>query len=312
MTSIAKLRKLVRDSKATICGDAKAQVRVKAVNTLLNGGYNLKLLTNSELKTLWDSLFFALYYAEMGRGCEEIIAAIERACYSNYRLTRIGFQTIAAKWYGLDQYRIDKVSHLSRHLLEVSIDFQISLWFKSCKKRKKFGTRDVYCKQLIRRVLNDVVKSYGLCYFLLEIMSEEISKSLNRFYSRVRITIGWFELKANLIVFLYKQVINFASHIDLDARLLRTFDQYVIKKLIQGVLPNESQLTQILISLRLYQDINKRFNKSKRKTVSTKCRSLFSRWSSLLQETHESCINGEYFPPSIVPIKDTINITPHL
>lgn len=281
------------------------------MNTFLNGGNNLKLLSDEDINSVWDSIFYSLWYAEMGRGCEEIIAAVERACSNNYRLTRIGFQTIANKWYGLDQYRIDKISHLSRHLLVVLIDHQISLWFKSCKKRQKIGTSDVFCKQLIRRTLNDVVKSYGLCYFLLEILGQEISNSLARVYDRRNIITGKFELKADLIVFLYRQIVNFASNINLDARLLRTFDQYVIKRFIEDILPNESQLTQILVSLRLYQGIDKCCNRSKN-PVTPKCKTLLRRWSALIQETHENCINGEYFPPSIVPIKDTIHLDPHL
>lgn len=266
---------------------------------MLNSGHNLKVLDDSDIDTIWESIFFALWYAEMGRGCEEIIAAVERACSTSHRLTKVGFQTIAKKWYGLDQYRIDKVSHLARHLLPVLLDHQIAVWLKSCKKSKELGTRDVYCKQLLKRTLLDISKSHGLCYFILEILAEEISKSLTSTYERLNIIVGKFELKANLIVFLYRQVVNFAASIQLDARLLRTFDQYVIKKFIEDLLPNESQLTQILVSLRFYQTLDK--YKKKSKNSSSKCRALLRRWSIIIHDTHEKCINGEYFQTSIIP-----------
>lgn len=284
-------------------------MRVKAVNTLLNSGHDLKILDDSDIEMIWDSLFYSLWYAEMGRGCEEIIAAIERACYKNYRLTRVGFITIAKMWYGLDQYRIDKVSHLARHLLPVILEQQIKLWFKS-RKNQRSGTHEVQCKQLLRRVLTDVTNSYGLCYFLLEILAEEISKALVKVYDQLNITTGRFELKANLIVFLYKQVIFLADNIKLDARLLRTFDQYVIRKFVVEILPNESQLTQILITLRLYQYIDSCLI-IQEKPSSGKCRALFKRWSDTLQEIHEKCLNGEYFPTTNMPVKGTIKWTPH-
>lgn len=303
---LKQLKRLVREFRTNVSGDLRAQVRVKAVNTFLNGGNNLKLLEDDDIISVWESIFFALWHAEMGRGCEEIIAAVDRACVKNYRLTRAGFQIIAKKWYGIDQYRIDKISHLSRHLLVILIEQQITIWFRSCKKRK-LGTDDISCKQLIRRTLNDVVRSYGLCYFLLEISGEEISKSLTRIYDRLGIVTGKFEVKANLIVFIYKQIINFASNIELDSRLLRTFDLYVVKRLIEEIISNESQLTQILVSLRLYQAIDVRCRKPKN-SPKGRSKALLERWSALLQEIHENCINAEYFPASPMPIKDTIHM----
>lgn len=285
-------------------------MRIKAVNTLLNSGYNLRILDDSDIEQLWESLFFALWYAEMGRGCEEIIASIERACRGSYRLTKIGLLTISKMWYGLDQYRIDKVSHLARHLLPILLEQQIKLWFK-CRQQSRPETQGVHCKLLLKRVLNDVVNSYGLCYFLLEIMADEISKTLTRIYDQLKITTGKFELKANLIVFLYNQIIDLASNIKLDARLLRTFDQYVIKKFVTEILPNESQLTQILVSLRLYQSLDMH-TKNKKKPLSGKCNALLKRWSEIIQDIHEDCINGHFFPSTILPTSSTIKWTPHI
>lgn len=290
-------------------GDVKAQVRVKTINTLLNSGLDLKLLNDEDISSIWETIFFALWYAEMGRGCEEIIAAVERACSANYKLTKIGFITIAKKWYGLDQYRVDKVSHLARHLLPVLLKHQISLWMKSCRKSKKLGTRDVYCRQLLKRTLNDVISSYGLCYFLLEITAEEVSKVLKLTYEKLNITVGKFELKADLIIFIYRQLISFASNMKLDSRLLRSFDQYVFKKLVEEVLPNESQLTQILVSLRIYQTLEM-FEKRKKNPLTGKSRELIKRWARLIRDVHEKCINGEHFPVSIIPIHDTIRLKP--
>jgi hypothetical protein len=301
---------MLRKFQQVVCADAKAPVRVKAVNTLLNSGYNWKELKDSDVEQLWESLFFALWYAEMGRGCEEIIAAIERACHRSYRLTKFGFFTISKMWYGLDQYRIDKVSHLARHLLPVLLEQQIKMWFKS-RKQTRPEIQGVRCKMLLKKVLNELVNSYGLCYFLLEILADEISKTTIRIYDRLKITTGKFELKANLIVFLYKQIIALAANVKLDARLLRTFDQYVIRKFVTEILPNESQLTQILVSLRLYQSLDMHV-KRKKKPLSGKCSALFKRWSVIIQDVHEKCINGEFFPSTILPTSSTIKWTPHI
>lgn len=296
----------MRSFHDTLCGDAKAPQRVKAVNTLLNGGHNLAVLDDKDIDEIWESLFFALWHAEMGRGCEEIIAAIERACRRSYRLTRTGFRTIASKWYGLDQYRIDKISHLARHLLPVLIEHQVNLWFKSCKANRQLGTRDIYCKPLIKKSLKDIMKSYGLCYFILEILAEEVGKTLTKVYKRRGIVIGKFELKANLILCIYKQVIGFASDSNLDPRLLRTFDQYVIKKFFEELMPHESQLTQILITLRLYQNLERHANRKSNDKITSKSRALFDRWSKIIRDTHERCLDGEYFPDSIIPKIATI------
>lgn len=238
----------------------------------------------------------------MGRGCEEMIAAIERACHGSYRLTRIGFATISKMWYGLDHHRIDKISHLARHLLPVVLEQQIKLWFK-VRERNRPETQGVKCKPLLRKVLDEVVSSYGLCYFLLEIMAEEISKSLSRIYDQTKIFTGRHELKANLIVFLYDQVISLASNIQLDARLLRTFDQYVIKRFVTEILPNESQLTQILVTLRLSQSLDETSQSSK--PLSGKATALFKRWSDIIKDQHEGAINCEFFPANMLPIRDT-------
>lgn len=286
-------------------------MRVKAVNTLLNGGHDLSILEDADIVSIWESLFFALWYAEMGRGCEEMIAAIERASARNYRLTKFGIRMIAKKWYGLDQYRIDKISHLARHLIPVILEKQISLWFKSLQHKRRLSTSDVSCKQLLKHTLDDIKNSYGLCYFVLEILAEEINKTLARVYESRNLITGEFELKANLIVFLYKQVIRFAASTDLDARLLRTFDQYVIKRFVVDILPDESQLTQILISLRLHQTLDQHINKT-RVPLSSKCRALFERWSEIIQDIHENCINSEYFPPSRIPLKGTICLKPRI
>lgn len=308
----ARLKKAIRQFHQTVCADSKAPVRVKAVNTLLNSGYNLRILDDGDIETIWESLFFALWYAEMGRGCEEIIAAIERACSSSYKLTRVGLLTISKRWYGLDQYRIDKTSHLARHLLPVIIDQQIKMWLKT-RRKQKLGTQNIRCKRLLKKALNDIVDSNGLCYFILEILADEISKTLIRIYDEQQMIVGKFELKADLIVFLYKQVIAFASNIRLDARLLRTFDQYVIKKFIVEILPNESQLTQILISLRLYQTLDEHIKgRRDNQQLNAKCRALFMRWSEIIQDIHEKCLNGELFPTSILPIKGTIKWRPNV
>lgn len=292
------IKKLIQSSKNTLCGDAKSQTRVKALNTLLNGGHDLRKLDDKDLTEIWECIFYALWYAEMGRGCEEMIAAVERACTNNHKLSRAGFMIIAQKWYGLDQHRIDKVSHLARHLLGTIVQQQIHRWFKSYQKRKKFASNDVFCKQIIRRTLEDVVKAEGLSYFILENLSQVITSSLATTYERYNITVGKFELKANLLVFIYKQVFVFASKLDFDSRLASTFEQFLIKRLLKDVLPNEAQLTQILVSLRLYQALEKISKKSTLKTKPT-----LHRWFVTLQNSHDNCINGKEFTESRVPIK---------
>lgn len=304
------VRREIRTFHDILCGDLRVQERVKAVNKLLNCQKDLKLLDDKDIDMIWESLFFALWFAEMGRGCEEIIAAIERACASSYRLTKVGFKTIALKWYGLDQYRVDKISHLARHLLTILLNHQIKLWLKSCKQSKRMGTRDIYCKQLLKNTFDNIYSSYGLCYFLLEILADEMNKTLRIFYDKAHIITGKFELKANLIAFLYKQVIGFASNVNLDSRLLSTFDQYVLKKFVEELLPNESQLTQILVSLKLYQALDK-IPKRKKSPPSKKCQSLLNQWSSVVQNIYEESINCDHFPTSVRPLAGTIKLIPN-
>lgn len=271
----------------------------------------MKLLGESDIDTIWESIFYALWYSEVGRGCEEIIAAVERAVSTSYRLTRAGFKTIAQKWYGLDQYRVDKVSHLARHLLKVLVDLQIVLWLRAYKKDKNLGTGDVSCRKVLKETLNLVAESYGLCYFLLEVLAEEISNSLTESYRKLRMTVGKFELRANLVLFMYRQIIDFSTNIKLDARLLRTLDQYVIKRFIEEILPREAQLTQMLISLRFYQALDK-YQKKKKNPPTGRYKALLKRWSVIIREIHENCINCDYFPLSNLPVKDTIHLAPHI
>lgn len=301
------IRKLVDQLTLRTGGDAKVADRITAVNTLLNGGYHLELLYDEpkELEKLWESLFFALWHAEMGRGFEELTTVIIRGCYSFPRLIQTGFNVISSKWYGLDQFRIDKISHLTRHLLHALIEYQVIQCLKSFKRSKRVGG-SLRCKPVTLKTLQIVKPSKGLCEFMLELFAEETRKVLCKVYIDHNLVIGHETQKAKLIIFIYKQLISFnASQNTLESRIVRIFDLYVFKHLFTHILQNESQVCQILVTLRLKEALAKKVSKSDQ-ALATNCRKLFTRWSMIISEIHENCINSVYFPHSKLPILQNI------
>lgn len=292
--------KLVRNLGKQVAADARVPDRVKAVNSLLNGGYDLKILTERDIDCLWEALFFAAWSAEMGRGFEEITAAIARACSNFPNIIQSGFRVIAAKWYGLDHYRVDKISHLTRHLTASLFDYQLELWLRTVNKNKNRTGKKVNCKLLIKQTIEDTSKSYGMRDFLLEIFAEELNKSLYRVYNRFGLLVGHQVLKSKLLIFIYNQLIHYCSEIKMDGGLVRSFDSYIFKQFIELVLMNETQVCQIFVTLRLAQ-LLKRVEKKKSNELPGSNRKFLKRWSKIFDDMHESCMNGELFPLSKAP-----------
>lgn len=291
MVLTKKEASLFRGTLEKLSADAKVQDRIKAVKNIFNGNTNLKELETNQIDDLWESLFFSIWYAELGRGFEEITAAITSGCNKYPRLLEICFKKLSQKWYGLDQHRVDKVSHLARHLLSTLINYQIEIWLKALKYSKK-KKETIKCRQVLWRVMIDVHSSKSLCDFILENFNEETSKCLNQFYYRRNMVAGYDTVKSKLLIFVYNQLIRFASSVNLEPRFVHLFEKYVFKLFFTQVLSNESQVSQIYVTLRLNQALKK--HKSNR---------LLTRWSSRVDEIHQRCINGEYFPHIRTPHK---------
>lgn len=268
---------------------------------MLNSGHKLELLKKEQLETIWEAIFFALWYAEMGKGCEDIIAATVRGCKNRYEFTRLGFKEIAKTWFGLDQHRVDKVSHLARHLTARLIQIQIKMWFEA--KRKVDGESRKPCKPIVFAMLNDIQNSIGLLYFVLSIFVEEFKRALDVVYAKMNIYTGHSELKTEILSFVYKQFFMFIVVQKYDFRLVSTVDINVFQEFLTNQLANESQLTQIHATLK-FKKILDRYTegkKSKSFTINRKTELTMCRWSDMVSSIHDSCISGQYFTDCLIP-----------
>ncbi|KAI1309410.1 Ribosomal RNA processing protein 1 -like protein [Halotydeus destructor] len=132
--------------------------RLKGISNLLKNATTLNF-NHEEAMCIWKGLFYAVWYTEMGKGCEELIDVIATGCRNCPTLFVAGFETLAAEWFGLDYIRIDKFQHFARHMLRSLFRLEVELEEKG---------------SLTQIVIEKTIPSVGLLYHLLAIYIEEL------------------------------------------------------------------------------------------------------------------------------------------
>lgn len=206
-----------------VCTPTTNAKRLKAVRSFFdNKGLNLD---ETESMYAWKGLFYAVWYTEMGKGCEELIDTIAQGCHTkDGNLILAGFKSLSTEWFGIDYIRIDKFAYMVRHLLKAALKLEFT---------KKADGR--YNGQFIEEVLESIKGPLGLLYHVVEIYVAELLPALNIKYQM-------HEDKASLVLDYVKPFLNILASSD-DTRTLNTISNNIYKQTISELEVQESVKT---------------------------------------------------------------------
>ena len=147
------------------CTPVSYQKRVSAVKGFLKHHFDDKrtVFTQKELEQIWKGIFYAIWYTEMGKGCEDLIHVVSETGCHHPELLSAGFSVLVYEWKGIDAIRLDKFAYLTRTLVNAGI---------------KADIRDEKNGQLIESLLDIVRKQTGLLLHFTSVYVEEVFKIL--------------------------------------------------------------------------------------------------------------------------------------
>ena len=132
---------------------------------------------------LWKGIFYAVWYAEMGKGCERIVERLYEL--ANAKLIVHGFEQMNGDWFSIDYIRIDKYMYLTRRLTHKLLQLHFGRfvkWFRSRQLKASSSettetetTRSARCPNLLRSALN-TMSGVGLIDHFLDILYAECFK----------------------------------------------------------------------------------------------------------------------------------------
>ena len=93
--------------------------RFKRVCRLLDSSTKL---TDEQWIQVWRGLYYCVWYTEMGKGGEELIARI--GANDNRQMLLTGFQALTNDWFGIDAFRLDKYMLLARVMVNTCLQLQ--------------------------------------------------------------------------------------------------------------------------------------------------------------------------------------------
>ena len=117
--------------------------------------------TQKEYLMIWKGLFYAIWYEEMGKGCEEVIEAIVLASLKSERLLLTGMQTLRTEWKGVDNIRLDKFAFFARRMFNTVIQIEVT--------QSKKGS-------LIEQVVAIAEQEPGLLFHFFFVFADEMVK----------------------------------------------------------------------------------------------------------------------------------------
>ena len=140
---------------------------------------------------LWKGIFYSIWYAEMGKGCERIVEKLYEL--AGAKLIVHGFGQMNKDWFSIDYIRIDKYMYLTRrltHRLLLLYFGQFVKWFRSRAKaatsesnesnETKSTKASKRCPNLLKSAL-DRMSGVGLVDHFLDIVYAECFKIIAPF-----------------------------------------------------------------------------------------------------------------------------------
>jgi hypothetical protein len=147
-----------------ICTPVSAMKRLSSIRTFFQKNSSTKF-TEKENLMIWKGLFYALWYSEMGKGCEETIEAIVTKCQRSESLLLAGMQTLVNEWKGIDSIRLDKFAYFTRRLTNAMFLIEV---------------RDGRGGELVQSVISVIQDTAGLLYQFCTVFMEEMIRVLEQ------------------------------------------------------------------------------------------------------------------------------------
>lgn len=142
-----------------ICTPTTADKRMKAIDSFFRTHPTDKF-DHEELMHVWKGLFYAIWYSEMEKGCEEIMAVIVSISKNNPEMVKCAFETLAIEWFGIDSIRLDKFMYFVRQMTRPLIEMV------ACDPKSS----------ILVTVLSSIEKCLGLIFHVCDIFVEEMFK----------------------------------------------------------------------------------------------------------------------------------------
>lgn len=142
-----------------ICTPTTAEKRMKAIESFFRT-HSTEKFDHEEVMHVWKGLFYAIWYSEMEKGCEEIMAVIVSTSRNNQEMVQCAFQTLAIEWFGIDSLRLDKFMYFVRQMTHPLIQIIAT---------------DPESSILVS-VLSSIEKCLGLIFHFCDIFVEEMLK----------------------------------------------------------------------------------------------------------------------------------------
>lgn len=178
-----KRRLMIQALVHRICSPTTTAKRLKLMSQFLDTP--LDKFTRNDCMLIWKGLFYAIWYTEMGKGCEQMVAVVAKGCAAQARGTVRGtettnanlllaaFDTLSKEWFGIDYIRLDKFSYLVRHLTQEAIRVEASVFFSEKDQNKEGETASGL---IVDQILDSIASSLGLLYHFCDVFIEEMFK----------------------------------------------------------------------------------------------------------------------------------------
>lgn len=169
MGKVTKTGKLKKEKEAKeitikslihrICTPTTAAKRLQAIDEFFKK-HDIDQFNHEDLMHVWKGLFYAIWYSEMEKGCEEIMAAIVDKSRNKAQMIICAFETLSIEWFGIDSLRLDKFMYFVRQMAHPLIE----------------SVKTDLRSAVLSTVLNSIAKCLGLIFHLSDIFVEELFK----------------------------------------------------------------------------------------------------------------------------------------
>lgn len=147
-----------------ICTPVSAEKRLSSIRTFFQRNA-AQSFDEKENMMIWKGLFYAIWYSEMGKGCEETMEAIVSECQRSQSLLMAGIQTLVNEWKGIDSIRVDKFAYFARRMKNTVFTIDV---------------RDRLHGELIQSALNLIKGCAGLFFQFCNVFVEEMIRVLEQ------------------------------------------------------------------------------------------------------------------------------------
>lgn len=197
-----------------ICTPVSGDKRLHAIEQFFAASQHV-VFDATESQHLWKGLFYAIWYTEMGKGCEEIIHTISSACHTRFHVLMAGFNCLATEWGNIDAIRLDKFAFFARNMLRAALRFDVS----HSEHRKG---------HVIRLILDAIRSCLGLLYHITDIYVEELLAVIS--------PIKFKERKEKSLL-LHRMLIPFVAIMmtDNDARTLKSVEHDILTETVSAL-----------------------------------------------------------------------------